>query len=109
MVESIVLDNIFMSLADCTRRSILARVAKTELSIGEIAKHYQLTFAAVSKHINVLEKAGLVTKQRRGKEKVVIIVPDNLNVAKKQIEAYANIWGNRFDRLEKLLKEMENE
>jgi DNA-binding transcriptional ArsR family regulator len=108
MVESIVLDNLFMALADATRRSILEQVAKAEMSIGEIAEAYSLTFAAVSKHVKVLERANLITKRRRGKEQVVIIVPGTLAVAQEHIERYAKMWGDRFDRLEKLLNELED-
>jgi len=108
MVESIILDDIFMALADTTRRSIVARVAKTEMSIGEIARHYSLTFAAVSKHIKVLERAGIITKRRRGKEQVVILVPETVAIARHEIERYAQLWDDRFDRLDTLLKEMED-
>jgi len=106
MVESIALDNLFMALADATRRSILAQVAEAEMSIGEIARHYSLTFAAVSKHIKVLERAGLITKRRRGKEQIVIIVPGTLAVARQQIERYARMWRDRFAGLDALLEEM---
>lgn len=92
-----------MALSDQTRRSILTQVAQAEMSIGEIAEHYRLTFAAVSKHIKVLERANLITKRRRGKEQVVIIVPKTLNIAREQIEAYARIWDDRFNRLDMLL------
>ena len=106
MVESnIQLDLLFTSLSDSTRRSILSRVAETEMSIGEIAKHYKLTFAAISKHIKVLEKANLVTKHRRGKEQVVIIVPSTINIGQEHIKRYTKMWSNRFDNLENLLKE----
>lgn len=109
MVESNAqLDLLFSALADGTRRSILSRVAEAELSIGEIARHYGLTFAAISKHIKVLEKANLVMKRRRGKEQVVIIVPDSLAVAQKHIARYAEMWGQRFDKLEDILKEGED-
>lgn len=107
MVESIVLDNIFAALADSTRRSILERVAKAEMSIGEIARHYSLTFAGVSKHIKVLERAGLIAKERRGKEHVVIIVPQAVAIARHEIERYAQQWGDRFNKLETVLNEME--
>lgn len=104
MVESnIQLDLLFTALSDSTRRSILARVAKFEMSIGEIAQHYKLTFAAISKHIQVLEKAQFVTKRRRGKEQIVIIVPDTVRIAQEHIERYATMWSGRFDTLENLL------
>lgn len=106
MVESTPqLDFLFTALADSTRRSILARVAEAELSIGEIAEHYQLTFAAVSKHIKVLERANLITKRRRGREQMVIIVPPTLAVAREHIARYEAMWNERFDQLDELLKE----
>lgn len=105
MVElNVQLDLLFTALSDSTRRSILARVAEVEMSVGEIAQHYKLTFAAISKHIKVLEKANLITKRRRGKEQVVIIVPDTLEIAREHIERYANMWGDRFNKLEQVLK-----
>lgn len=104
MVESNALDNLFMALSDGTRRDILSLVAKSEMSIGEIAQHFKLTFAAVSKHIKVLERANLITKQRRGKEQLVIIVPTTLGVAREQIDRYAQLWSDRFDQLDSLLQ-----
>ncbi len=105
MVEqTISLDLVFAALADSTRRSILERVAKVEMSIGEIAEHYQLTFAAISKHIKVLERANLVIKKRRGNEQIVVIVPRSLDIAEQYIERYATLWGDRFNALEKLLQ-----
>ncbi len=106
MVEqSIQLDLVFTALSDSTRRDILARVAKIEMSIGEIAEHYTITFAGIAKHIKVLERAGLVVKKRRGKEQIVVIVPSSLNIASSHIEQYAKMWGERFDRLETLISE----
>jgi DNA-binding transcriptional ArsR family regulator len=106
MVESNVqLDNLFTALSDPTRRSILARVSEANMSISEIAEHYKLTFAAISKHIKVLEKARLVTKRRRGREQVVIIVPSTVHIAHEHIERYTKMWDDRFDRLENLLQE----
>lgn len=104
MVESTLqLDLLFSALSDSTRRSILARVARAEMSIGDIALHYNLTFAAISKHIQVLEKAGLVAKRRRGKEQLVMIVPTTFDVAKEHLDRYAQLWVERFDKLELLL------
>lgn len=106
MVESnLQLDLLFGALSDTTRRGILERVSKVELSIGEIARHFDLTFGAISKHIKVLERANLVTKRRRGKEQVVLIVPKTLNIARKHIERYARLWADRFDNLESILRE----
>jgi DNA-binding transcriptional ArsR family regulator len=76
MVEyTLSLDSIFSSLADPTRRDILRRLINQELTISEIAKPYDLTFAAVSKHLKVLEKAQLIIKRRRGKEQMVQVSP----------------------------------
>ena len=99
------LDLLFNALSDSTRRNILERVARIEMSIGEIADHYHLTFAAISKHIKVLERAGLIVKKRRGREQVVIIVPSNIGIAQEHIDRYAQIRGDQFDKLEAILKE----
>jgi DNA-binding transcriptional ArsR family regulator len=99
------LDNIFSSLADPTRRDILSRVARQEMSIGEIAQYYNLTFAAISKHLKVLERSKLVTKKRRGKEQMVSVAPSALKEVDDYLETYHQLWEARFDRLETLLKE----
>jgi len=99
------LDLLFSALSDSTRRDILARVARVSMTIGQIAEHYKLTFAAISKHIIVLEKADLIVKHRRGKEQVVTIVPSTLGVAQAHIARYASMWADRFDQLEEILKE----
>lgn len=101
------LDNIFASLADPTRRDILTRVSRQELSIGEIAKHYDLTFAAVSKHLKVLEKARLIFKRRKGKEQIVYISPGTLAGADEYLDFYRNLWERRLDSLEIYLKDKE--
>lgn len=106
MVEqSARLDLIFSSLADPTRRDILRRVSKKELSVGEIAAPYELTFAAVSKHLHVLEHAQLVTKKRRGREQVVRASPAALGEAERCLERYRKVWEGRLDRLAVFLKD----
>lgn len=103
------LDVLFIALADTTRRNILVRVSQAEMSISEIAIHYHLTFAAISKHIKVLERAQLITKRRRGKEQVVSIVPGTLNVAQHHIERYTKLWQDRFNALDTSLQEERHE
>jgi DNA-binding transcriptional ArsR family regulator len=98
------LDQVFGSLADTTRRDILRRVAKTELSIGEIASSYDISFAAVAKHLVVLEHARLVTKRREGKMQIVQLSPAPLADAQKHLDRYRDIWESRLDRLEKYLE-----
>jgi DNA-binding transcriptional ArsR family regulator len=108
MVEyTLSLDSIFSSLADPTRRDILRRVADQELSVGEIAKAYDLTFAAISKHLKVLEKAKLVIKRRRGKEQIVHMAPQALADASEYLQWYKQFMGMRLDSLgEYLSKEV---
>jgi len=108
MVEyTLSLDSVFSSLADPTRRDILKRISKQELSVGEIARPYDLTFAAVSKHLKVLEKARMIIKRRRGKEQLVTLAPQALADADKYLEVYRRLWEERFDSLENYLKESE--
>lgn len=107
MVErSTVLDAVFSSLSDPTRRDILRRVAKEELSISEISKSYDLTFAAVSKHLKVLETAHLIEKRRQGKLYFVKMVPKPIEEAASFLEEYKKLWEDRLDSLEEYLKTM---
>jgi DNA-binding transcriptional ArsR family regulator len=106
MVEyALNLDSIFGSLADPTRRDILHRLLTSEQSIGELARAYNLTFAAVSKHLKVLEKAKLVIKQRRGKQQMVRIAPQALADADEYLRQYKALWESRLDALENLLEQ----
>lgn len=105
MVEyTLELNSIFGSLADPTRRDILKRVAKKELSVSEVAKPYKLTFAAISKHLRVLEKAKLIIKKRKGKEHIVGLSPVAIKEAADHLKFYESIWNQRFDSLDKYLK-----
>lgn len=106
MVKSNVsLDLVFGALADATRRDILKRVSRGEHTISELAKPYAMSFAAIAKHVSVLEKAGLITKRQSGKEKVIQIQPKAIKVAAACLSEYEKVWGARFDALEKLLEE----
>ncbi len=105
MVEdSLQLDSLLGSLADGTRRDILRRLAKKELTISQIAKPYKLTFAAISKHLKVLEKAKLIIKQRKGREQMVQLRPVAIRSAADYLQHYEAIWQQRFDNLEQYLK-----
>ena len=105
MVErTIELDTIFASLADPTRRDILARVARGELSVGDIAAEYDISFAAISKHLNVLASAKLVVKRREGKKQMVSLSPEALHSADEYLEQYRQLWGQKFNKLDELLK-----
>lgn len=101
MVEySLSLDNIFSSLADPTRRDILQRLSDGELSVSQIAKSYDLTLAAISKHLKVLEKARLVIKRRAGKQQIVSLSPETLADALQYLEWYGKFINDRYDSLE---------
>lgn len=104
MVEySLQLDSVFGSLADPVRRDILSRVARCELSVGEIAQPYDMSLAAVSKHLKVLEKARLIIKRRQGKEHLVKLSPRALSEASDFLETYRQLWEVRLDSLEEYL------
>lgn len=98
-------DRIFHALADATRRDIIARVAREGLSVSALAQHYPMSFAAVQKHVAVLHRAGLVHKERRGREQVVQARPATLRRAIELLEAYERIWRQRVDGIDRLLAE----
>src|SRR3954468_24318034 len=107
MVEyTFTLDNTFAALADSTRRDILQRVSQAELSVGEIARFYDLTFAAVAKHLKVLERAELINKRRRGKQQMVSLAPQAFADAAEYLEWYRKLWENRLDALDQYLSEI---
>jgi DNA-binding transcriptional ArsR family regulator len=99
------LDGLFGSLADPVRRDILQRLINAQHTVSQLAENYEISFAAVAKHLNVLEKARLVIKQRRGKEQVVSIAPGALKDASQYLARYEALWSQRFDALDNLLKE----
>lgn len=104
MVEyTLQLDNIFASLADPTRRDILSRVARGELSIGELAERYSMSFAAISKHLKVMERAKLIVKRREGKKQMISLAPEALMTADEYLEQYRRMWQSRYDKLDALI------
>lgn len=98
-------DRIFHALADSTRRDIVTRSLKEGLSISELAAFYAMSFAAVQKHVAVLERASLITKEKRGREQIVRGNPDALHRARRLLEKYEQIWRQRVDRISDLLAE----
>jgi DNA-binding transcriptional ArsR family regulator len=106
MVEcTTTLDAIFSSLAHPTRRDMLHRLRPREYTVGELANHYDLTFAAVSKHLQVLERAKLVRKRRKGREQWVALSPAGLGQADKYLEQYRALWEGRLEKLEAFLQD----
>jgi DNA-binding transcriptional ArsR family regulator len=98
-------DRIFQALADSTRRDIVRRVLQREQSVSELAERYAMSFAAVQKHVAVLERASLVIKQRRGKEQLVSGNPEALRRAADLLDQYEDLWRHRVTRMEEILTE----
>jgi DNA-binding transcriptional ArsR family regulator len=100
-----VVDHLLHALADATRRDIVRRSVQGELSISRLAKTYPMSFAAVQKHVAVLERAGLVTKERRGREQLVRTDPDAVRRARQALDQLEATWRERVDRMSDLLAE----
>lgn len=96
-------DRIFQALADATRRDIVARVTSREQSVSDLARAYTMSFAAVQKHVAVLERAKLITKERRGREQIVHPDPGMLRRAAQLLDSYEEIWRGRAERIDQLL------
>jgi DNA-binding transcriptional ArsR family regulator len=96
-------DRIFRALADATRRDIVRRTLGGEASVSELAGAYDMSFAAVQKHVAVLEGAGLVTKHPQGRERIVRGNLDTIRRAQALLERYEQIWRSRIERLDQLL------
>src|SRR5213593_3671971 len=98
-------DRMFAALADHTRRDIVRRAIRGEEGVLELAGHYPMSFAAVQKHVAVLERAGLITKQRVGRRKVVRTNLQALLVARRLLDQYEELWRARVDRMNELVGE----
>jgi DNA-binding transcriptional ArsR family regulator len=99
------LDRMFGALADHTRRDIVRRAITAEEGIVELASHYPMSFAAVQKHIAILERAGLVVKQRVGRRKVVRTNLAQLLAVRRLLDQYEELWRARIDRMAALISE----
>jgi DNA-binding transcriptional ArsR family regulator len=100
-------DRVFQALSDSTRRDIVKRVMESEQSVSELARHYRLTFAAVQKHVAVLERAGLVAKERRGREQIVSSNVETIREASRLLLAFEDLWQRRSTRMEEILTDTE--
>ena len=96
-------DRVFGALADATRRDIVRRTLDGSFSVSTLARDYPMSFAAVQKHVAVLEKAGLVTKQRRGREHLVAGNPAALRAAHDALDRLELVWRERVARMDDLL------
>ncbi len=96
-------DRIFRALGDATRRDIVARVLTGEQSVSALADRYSMSFAAVQKHVAVLERAGLVVKHARGRERLVRGRLDGVRRINALLDRYEQLWKARIGRLDALL------
>jgi DNA-binding transcriptional ArsR family regulator len=103
------LSTTFAALADPTRRAILKRLARGETSVTELAKPFAMTLPAISKHLKVLEKAGLIQKGREAQWRPCRLKPAPLKKAADWIDQYRAFWEQRLDRLEEYLQELQRE
>ena len=97
------LDAVFSALADRTRRAIVRRLANGEASVGELAEPFSISFQAVSKHLQVLEHAGLIERSRRAQQRPCRLRPDALAYASGWLGDYRELWESSFDRLDEHL------
>jgi DNA-binding transcriptional ArsR family regulator len=97
----------FAALADPTRRAILARLALSETSVTELAEPFDMSLPAVSKHLKVLERAGLIARGREAQWRPCRIEPNALKGVDDWLESYRNLWNERLDRLDLYLRELQ--
>ena len=101
------LSSTFAALADPTRRAILARLALGESSVTDLAKPFDISGPAISKHLKVLERAGLITRGREAQWRPCRIEPEALKGVDNWLERYRRLWEERFDRLDEYLKTLQ--
>lgn len=98
------LDATFHALADPTRRGMLANLALGEKSIGELAEPFAMSFAGASKHVKVLEDAGLISRRKAGRSHLISIQARPLEEAERWLRQWEKFWSSRLDRLEALIE-----
>jgi DNA-binding transcriptional ArsR family regulator len=102
-------DRIFAALGDATRRDIVRRAIAGEEGVAELAEHYAMSFAAVQKHVAILERAGLISKHRMGRRRVVRTNLEGLRVARRLLDRYEELWRERVERMSQLIHESPGE
>ena len=98
-------DRMFGALADHTRRDIVRRAIDADEGIVELASHYPMSFAAVQKHVAILERAGLITKERVGRRKVVRTNLEQLRIVRRLLDDYEELWRGRIERMTELISD----
>lgn len=99
------LDKVFSALGDPTRLRIVQELGRRDQSVSDLAEPLEMTLAGVSKHIGVLEQAGLVTREKRGRERVCRLRPEGLAAAARWVERYSAFWNDRLDALDQAIRE----
>ena len=99
-------DRLFHALADATRRDIIVRASGGQLSVSGLARNYDMSVTAIQKHVSVLESAGLISKQRRGREQLVTPDPEALAAARAVLDGIEAMWRDRLDRFGEVLAEL---
>lgn len=99
------MDLIFGALADSTRRGILARLADGEASITELAAPFKISQPAISKHLKVLERAGLIVKRKQGRENRVSVCTERVELVVDWLQLYKEQWSRQFDAMDHYLKQ----
>lgn len=97
----------FAALADPTRRAIIARLARGEASVTELARPFDMTLPAISKHLKVLERAGLIARGREAQWRPCRLEADRLKEVSDWVERYRRFWEESFDRLDEYLREIQ--
>lgn len=100
------IDRLFRALADATRRDIVVRAARGELSVSALSRSYPISVTAVQKHVAVLESAGLVSKERRGREQIVTTRPETLAAARHALDRLEDMWRERLGRFGDVLADL---
>jgi len=106
-METIEFDRAFGALADATRRDIVRRAIGGAEGVAELARHYPMSFAAVQKHVAVLERAGLISKQRIGRRKVVRTDVVALQQTRRLLDEYEQLWRSRIERMTDIVNDTE--
>ncbi len=108
LTDDVRLDETFAALANSTRRAILARLAEGEAIVSELAAPFDLTLPAISKHIKVLEHAGLITQTRRAQFRPCALNANRIAEVSQWADQYRHIWDDRFDRMDAYINQLEH-
>lgn len=101
-------DNTFAALSDVTRRGVLEHLGRTDASITELAERFHMTLTGMKKHVSVLEQAGLVTTQKVGRVRTCRLGSSGLEEEAAWIDRYRQLWGARFDELDKVVEQLKH-